>query len=79
MKELGGDEVITTLSCGGNKRKRVQEAYREIKGLPWTNGAIGNAKYKGCSVRKLLLDFMQLKEEDLKGKHLIAVGSDPDF
>jgi DMSO/TMAO reductase YedYZ molybdopterin-dependent catalytic subunit len=79
LVKLGGEEVTTLLSCGGNKRKQVQLAYKEIKGLPWRNGAIGNAKYKGCSVRKVLLEYMDLKEEDLKGKHLIAVGSDPDF
>ena len=52
-----------------------------VKGLPWTNGALGNALYKGVQIRDLLLLTMKLKEEDLVGKglHLVAIGYDADF
>jgi len=30
-------------------------------------------------MRKILLETMKLKEEDLKGKHLVAMGVDADF
>lgn len=52
-----------------------------MKGLKWTNGAIGNARYKGVSMRHILLNVMGFKEEDLLGKdlQLISIGYDADF
>ena len=52
-----------------------------IKGLNWTNGAIGNADYKGVLVRDFLLASTGLKESDLKGKglHLVTISYDQDF
>ena len=57
----------------------MQEVYPNIKGLKWYAGAIGNAKYRGVTLRYILLEKMGFKESDLKGKHLIAVGYDADF
>lgn len=67
------------MECAGNKRKALQDEYKTIKGLTWCAGAIGNAKFRGVHVRTILLDHMGLKEEDLKGKHLVTVGTDADF
>ena len=52
-----------------------------MKGLPWTNGAIGNSQYKGVPMRHIILEVMKLKEEDLigKGLHLVMVSYDADF
>ena len=79
VKKLGKDEVTAYIACGGNKRKYLAAVYPHIKGLRWSIGAIGNAKYEGIYARKLLLEVMGLKEEELKGKHLVAVSTDADF
>jgi len=65
LKALGCDELITLMECAGNKRKWIQDEYKAIKGLTWCAGAIGNVKFRGVSVRKILLEVMKLKEEDL--------------
>lgn len=79
LKKLPPHELTFALACAGNKRKYIQDAYPTIKGLKWTIGAVGNAKYKGVLVRDLLIGHFGLKEEDLKGKHLLSVGYDGDF
>ena len=73
--------VMTTIACAGNKRKSVKDIFPTIKGLNWTNGAIGNADYKGVLVRDFLLASTGLKESDLKGKglHLVTISYDQDF
>ena len=67
------------MECAGNKRKWIQEKYKTINGLRWGAGAIGNVVFKGVPMRTILLDIMKLKEEDLVGKHLVAMGVDTDF
>lgn len=52
--------------------------FPEIKGLEWECGAIGNAIYKGVLVKDLLLS-LGVNLEDVKDKHLVAVGADEDF
>ena len=72
---------MVTIACGGSKRSALKSVFPGVKGLPWTNGALGNALYKGVQIRDLLLLTMKLKEEDLVGKglHLVAIGYDADF
>jgi hypothetical protein len=47
--------------------------------LKWYAGAIGNAKYRGVTLRYILLEKMGFKESELAGKHLIAFAYDADF
>ena len=70
--------VMTTIACAGNKRKSAKDMFPTIKGLNWTNGAIGNAEYKGVLVRDFLLEKTGLKESDLKGRglHLVTKSYD---
>jgi DMSO/TMAO reductase YedYZ molybdopterin-dependent catalytic subunit len=42
------------LECCGNSRSRFAETGREAEGIPWGNGAIGNAVWEGIPVRPLL-------------------------
>ena len=81
LKKMPSHELTVALSCAGNKRAQVQDAFPTVKGLRWTNGAVGNAVYKGVLMRHILLNVMGLKEEDLLGKdlHLIAIAYDADF
>ena len=78
LKKMPDHSVETVLVCGGNKRKNLQKIFQGVKGLPWTNGAIGNALYRGVPMRYILLEVMKLREEDLigKGLHLVMVSYD---
>lgn len=73
--------VMAAVVCAGSKRSAVLKKFPTVKGMPWTNGAIGNALYEGVAMRHILLEVMGLREEDLVGKNLqlIAVGYDADF
>lgn len=71
--------LVSYISCAGNKRIYLQNMHPKIKGLKWTQGAIGNSVFKGVSVRYLLLEKMGFTEAELKGKHLIAFAYDADF
>lgn len=79
LKQMPQHTLVSYICCAGNKRRYLQEVFPEVKGLKWTNGAIGNSKYKGVSMRYILLEKMGLTEQDLKGKHLIAFSYDADF
>ena len=81
LKKMPEHSVETIIACAGNRRKALQAIFPRVKGLPWTNGAIGNALYKGVPMRHILLEVMKLREEDLigKGLHLVMVSYDSDF
>jgi len=79
LKKMPSHTVAYCMSCAGNKRKYLKKEFKEVKGLNWSMGAISNASYTGVPIRHILLEVMGLKEEDLKGKHLVAVSLDADF
>ena len=70
IQKLPKHSLMTAIVCAGSKRKAIQQAFPTVKGLKWTNGAIGNCIYTGVLMRHVLLDVMGLKEEDIKGKNL---------
>lgn len=78
LKQMPSHSVDVCMACAGNKRKFLQEIH-DVKGLSWTIGATSNSKFTGVPIRHLILDVMGLKEEDLKGKHLVAISLDADF
>jgi len=43
IKAMPSHTLNSYLSCAGNKRSYLQNVHPKIKGLKWTNGAIGNA------------------------------------
>ena len=71
--------LVAYTACAGNKRRYLQDLYKPIKGLKWDVGAIANSKWKGVTMRYILLEVMKLKEEDLRGKHVVAFAYDADF
>lgn len=79
LKDMPQSTLVAYLSCAGNKRTYLQQKFPQIKGLKWTSGGIANAKFRGVTLRYILLEKMGFNEEDLKGKHLIAFGYDADF
>lgn len=56
LKKFPKYSVISTIMCGGNRRSEMAEA-KPLRGLSWSVGAVGNAKWSGarlCDVLKEL-------------------------
>jgi len=48
-------EVSVTMMCTGNRRGEYNQ-FGQTAGLPWKNGSISTAKWKGCALRDVLED-----------------------
>ena len=79
IKALPEYTLVAYHACAGNKRRYLQDKFDAVKGLKWDVGAIANSKWKGVSMRYILLEKMGLKEEDLKDKHVVCWSFDADF
>ncbi len=51
LRRLGGDEVVAVNQCSGNSRSLFEP---KVAGTQWRNGAMGNARWAGVSVAKVL-------------------------
>jgi DMSO/TMAO reductase YedYZ molybdopterin-dependent catalytic subunit len=51
LQRLGGDEVVAVNQCSGNSRGLSSP---RVPGAQWRNGAMGNARWGGVSLSKLL-------------------------
>jgi len=74
IKKLPKYEVVSTIQCGGNRRAEMK-AVKDLKGLPWTGGAIGNAKWGGARLYDVL-KAAGMKEDDIRAKHVQFEGYD---
>jgi DMSO/TMAO reductase YedYZ molybdopterin-dependent catalytic subunit len=54
LRALPAVSMVAFLECYGNGRKRFAERGQPAEGLPWRNGAIGNAEWTGVPVAWLL-------------------------
>ena len=54
IKKFPKHSVVSTIQCGGNRRAEMK-AKKDLKGLPWTGGAIGNAQWAGARLYDVLL------------------------
>jgi DMSO/TMAO reductase YedYZ molybdopterin-dependent catalytic subunit len=54
LREMPAVSMVAFLECYGNGRKRFAEQGQPAEGLPWRNGAIGNAEWIGVPVAQLL-------------------------
>jgi sulfite oxidase len=76
--------VIATIQCTGNRRtgfKTVVGAPGEVKGLPWTIGAISTAQWEGPKLRDVLLGMFDGDEDKLRKtgvRHVQFWGRDSD-
>lgn len=66
--------VTATIQCAGNRREELAKV-KEVRGLSWTGGAIGNANWTGVKLRDVLL-YAGLKEVDGKIQHVHFEGLD---
>jgi DMSO/TMAO reductase YedYZ molybdopterin-dependent catalytic subunit len=51
LQKLGSDEVVAVNQCSGNSRGLLSP---RVPGAQWRNGAMGNARWGGVSLSKLL-------------------------
>jgi len=79
LKKMPSHMVVSAIACAGNRRDQLKKEYEKVQGIKWRCGAIGNALYKGVPLRYLFIEKLGLKEQDLKGKHLVATSYDGDF
>ena len=68
--------IYSVVQCAGNRRESFNEI-KEVKGIAWAGGAIGNAKWSGAK----LLDVLKYCGADLNDnriKHVQFEGLDLD-
>ena len=68
-------KVTATIQCAGNRRIELNKV-RQVKGIPWTGGAIGTAEWSGVRLRDVLL-HAGVKEDDIEHVHLEGLDNNP--
>jgi sulfite oxidase len=53
LNKLASAEAIATLTCAGNRRSEHSRV-KQVSGVPWNEGAIGNARWGGVKLSTLL-------------------------
>lgn len=67
-------EVTTSLQCAGNRRTGFRE-HGELRGVPWTAGAIGTAVWRGIRLRDVIKSA-GIDTSKYKHLHVEALDSD---
>jgi len=71
LAELKQTDVVATLTCAGNRRSE-HIAVKPVKGVPWREGAIGNATWSGAK----LSDVLKMASVKPEAKHVWFEGLD---
>lgn len=58
--------VTATIQCAGNRREELSKV-KEVRGISWAGGAIGNATWTGVKLRDVLL-YAGLRQDDIEGE-----------
>lgn len=74
LKKFPQKTVTAAIMCGGNRRSEMNKV-KVVKGLSWSGGAVGNAKWTGVRLRDILLK-MGVKSDEKR--HVIFEGIDLD-
>lgn len=86
LKEMFAQHTVTTtIQCGGNRRSEMSQVYAgehaggvsAVKGLAWSNGAIGTASWKGVYLRDVLHACMAPAADHAQA-HVLLEGADSD-
>jgi sulfite oxidase len=77
IKKYPKVEVIAAITCGGNRRSEMAHI-KEIKGLFWSAGAIGNAVWTGIRLSDVLKD-MGVKSDETSHVQFEGMDRDPTF
>lgn len=67
--------VTSTIQCAGNRRAELNSV-KQVKGIPWTGGAIGTAEWSGARLRDVLI-HAGVKEEEIEHVHLEGLDHNP--
>ena len=67
--------VTSTIQCAGNRRNDLS-AVKDVKGLPWSGGAIGTAEWTGVKLKDVLAKAGVKDSDDNAIKHIHLLGLD---
>ena len=67
--------VTMTIQCAGNRRVELNQV-KQVKGIPWTGGAIGTAEWSGALLCDVLA-YAGVREEDVEHVHFEGLDSNP--
>ncbi|XP_023333295.1 sulfite oxidase [Eurytemora carolleeae] len=76
LKKFPKHKIITCIQCAGNRRAEMR-ARKELKGLDWKGGAVGNAEWAGARLSDVLA-AAGFNEETNPAVHCIFEGLDHD-
>jgi len=76
LKKFPKHKIVATVQCAGNRRAEMR-ATKNLKGLEWRGGAIGNAEWAGAKLCDVL-KAAGLDENDEKIRHIHFEGLDTD-
>lgn len=72
IKKMPGKKVVTTIQCGGNRRKQLNSIQKTM-GTPWKFGAISTAEWTGVELRSLLSNNNDIKSGKIKHVHFESI------
>lgn len=74
-KKYPKTEVVAAIMCGGNRRSEMAHI-KEIKGLTWSAGAVGNAVWGGVRLCDVLKE-MGVKSDEVSHVQFEGLDTDP--
>jgi len=77
LKKLPKHTIVSALQCGGNRRLEMKTR-KNLKGLDWRGGAIGNAEWSGARLLDVLEAAGFSDEKYPHARHVIFEGLDTD-
>jgi len=75
LKKLPKHTIVSGLQCGGNRRLEMKTR-KNLKGLDWRGGAIGNAEWAGARLVDVLEAAGFSEEKFPEARHVIFEGLD---
>ena len=77
LKTLPKHTIVSALQCGGNRRLEMKTR-KNLKGLDWRGGAIGNAEWAGARLVDVLEAAGFSEDKSPEARHVIFEGLDTD-
>jgi sulfite oxidase len=77
LKKLPKHKIVATVQCAGNRRAEMR-ATKNLKGLEWRGGAIGNAEWAGAKLCDVLKAAgLDENNESIRHVHFEGLDTDP--
>lgn len=74
LRKFPKKTITAAIMCGGNRRSEMNQV-KVVKGLSWSGGAVGNARWTGARLKDVL-EKMGVKSDEKR--HVIFEGIDLD-